>query len=129
MIYLTEEEIIKFNRYLIDRYSPSEPAGVVHSSVLNMIIELPKQNVFGEELYPTVVEKSATLYKNLVQKNIFLDANKRTAYFSLIYFLNLNGCRLNVSSTEAVNFTLKIEENSLSNEDVAEWIGNYIEHI
>lgn len=127
MIYLTEEQIILFNSYVIQRYSPSEPIGVVQKEALNMIVENPKQYVFGQELFPGVIEKAANLYKNLVQKHAFMNGNKRTAYFSLLMFLDLNGYELNTTDDEAVNFTVAIAEESLEDIKIVEWLQRNIE--
>lgn len=45
----------------------------------------------GAELYPTVVEKAASLGFSLIQNHPFVDGNKRTAHATLETFLVLNG--------------------------------------
>ena len=126
MRYLTEDEIIEINYFVIQKYSPAEPVGLVHPKVLNMIVENPKQDVFGKELYPTLIEKSANIYKNLVQKHIFINGNKRTAFLALKSFLSFNGYALKVDTNEAVEFTVKIAEKSLQDKEISNWISNHL---
>ena len=45
------------------------------------------QNIFGEELYPTIEEKAAHLLYFIIKNHPFNDGNKRTAAFSFIRFL------------------------------------------
>ncbi|MDR1473875.1 MAG: type II toxin-antitoxin system death-on-curing family toxin [Lactobacillales bacterium] len=59
--------------------------------VVFLIVNLPEQCVFDKELYPTLFEKAAILFMQLVLKHIFVSGNKRTATFTMIYFLNING--------------------------------------
>jgi|SRR5690625_18232 len=129
MRYLTEDEIIEINHFVIEKYSPAEPVGLVQPKVLNMIVENPKQDVFGKELYPTLIEKSANIYKNLVQKHIFINGNKRTAFLAMKTFLAFNGYALKVGTDEAVDFTVKIAKKSLQDKEISEWIEVHLNEI
>lgn len=128
--YLTEQNIIDINRHQIETHSPEEPIGVVQESALNMIVELPKQDVFGQELYPTLFDKSAILFQKLVKKHVFYNANKRTAYHSLRVFLLANRYSLNVSSDDVVEFTVGVATDKLELSDIVEWLQeNTVKHI
>ena len=58
---------------------------------LNGIIELVYQNVFGQELYPSVEEKASHLLYFLVKDHPFADGCKRIAATLFINFLYKNG--------------------------------------
>jgi death-on-curing family protein len=45
------------------------------------------QNVFGEEVYPSIEEKAANLLYFIIKNHPFNDGNKRTAAFGFIWFL------------------------------------------
>ena len=49
------------------------------------------QSFGGEECYPTVEEKAATLLYFVVKNHSFIDGNKRIAAACFLYFLNKNG--------------------------------------
>lgn len=87
VVYLTEEQIILMNTFLIKNISPDEIIGLREPSALNMSIQSMKQTVLGEEIYPTVEEKAAILWINLIKKHCFHNGNKRTAYMALHAFL------------------------------------------
>ncbi|QIH77439.1 type II toxin-antitoxin system death-on-curing family toxin [Macrococcoides canis] len=127
MYYLTEEDIILLNTFLIKKYSPKEQIGVVEPTSLHMTVESPKQYVFGEELYPTIYLKAANLYRNIVMKYIFHNGNKRTAFMALNVFLRKNSLHLKVDSDEAVEFTVRIATERLEEEEIAKWIERHIE--
>lgn len=93
-IYLTEKQIEKINALAIQRYSPNEKIQTVSSSALNMIVNLPEQFVFGKSLYPTIFDKATILFVQLIKKHVFANANKRTAFFVLVKFLQLNNEQL-----------------------------------
>lgn len=126
MKYLSESQIIEINRRAIELYSSKEPIGVVDSNALNMIVEQPKQHVFGEEEYPTIIDKAAFIYQRLVLKHVFINANKRTAFYALNIFLEMNNHTLEVVTDEAVAFTVKIATDTLSDTEVKEWISKYM---
>lgn len=126
MRYLTEDEIIEINHFVIRKYSPAEPVGLVQPKVLNMIVENPKQDVYGKEVYPSIIDKSANIYKNLVQKHIFVNGNKRTAFLALKTVLKFNGYRLKVETNEAVEFTVKIAKYSLQDSEISKWISDHV---
>lgn len=120
--YLTEKDLILLNTHIIEIYSPNEPVGVTQPTALNMTVESPKQEVFGEMLYPTLELKAANLFRNLVMKHVFQNANKRTAFAALQIFLDDNGKWINVDNDEATEFTVRIAIERLEEEEIARWI-------
>lgn len=125
--YLTEKQIISINYKLILETSPGEQIGVKEPSGLNMTVERPKQEVFGVEVYPTLLLKAANLYRNVVMKHIFFNANKRTAFTCLEIFLYINGVEIKVPTEEGIEFTVKIATDKLEEKEIAEWIARFIE--
>ncbi|TDM05220.1 type II toxin-antitoxin system death-on-curing family toxin [Macrococcus lamae] len=127
IIYLTEKQIAAINYKLILETSPAEQIGVKVPEALNMTVESPKQEVFGTEVYPNLLLKAANLYRNIVMKHIFFNANKRTAFTCLEIFLYINGVKIKVPTEEGIEFTVKIAVDHLEEEEIAEWIERHIE--
>lgn len=125
MQYLTEKDIITLDIYVINKYSPKEQIGVKEPTALNMLVNAPKQYVFGIEQYPTIELKAANLVRNLVKKHVFYNGNKRTALMSLIVFLELNGYQLKVPNKEASNYMVKLANEDIEEEEIALWISQY----
>lgn len=125
MLYLTEKDIITLNIYVINKYSPKEQIGVKEPTALNMLVNAPKQHVFGQEQYPTIQLKAANLVRNLVKKHVFHNGNKRTAFMALIVFLELNGYKFMVPNKEAVNYMVKLATDDINEDEIALWISAY----
>lgn len=125
MFYLTEKDIITLNIYVINKYSPKEQIGVKEPTALNMLVNAPKQHVFGQEQYPAIELKAANLVRNLVKKHVFHNGNKRTAFMALIVFLELNGYKFVVSNKEAVNYMVKLATDDINEDEIALWISAY----
>lgn len=125
MFYLTEKDIITLNIYVINKYSPKEQIGVKEPTALNMLVNAPKQHVFGQEQYPTIELKAANLVRNLVKKHVFHNGNKRTAFMALIVFLELNGYKFMVPNKEAVNYIVKLATEDINEDEIALWISAY----
>ncbi|HDE7345530.1 type II toxin-antitoxin system death-on-curing family toxin [Staphylococcus aureus] len=121
--YLTEKQVIAINVKAIQELSPKEQVGVKVPEVLNATIEGVKQSFGGVELYETIERKAAFIYRNIAQKHAFFNANKRTAFTSMVIFLKLNKINFNCTQDEVVQFTLKVvEDKTLTLEDIADWI-------
>ncbi|KXT61252.1 MULTISPECIES: type II toxin-antitoxin system death-on-curing family toxin [Streptococcus] len=127
-VYLTEKQIEKINALVIQRYSPKEQIQTVSPSALNMIVNLPEQFVFGKPLYPTIFDKATILFVQLIKKHVFANANKRTAFFVLVKFLQLNGYHFTVSVEEAVDMCVTIAVEALTDEKMinySKWISEH----
>ena len=127
-VYLTERQIEKINALAIQRYSPNEKIQTVSPSALNMIVNLPEQFVFGKPLYPTIFDKATILFVQLIKKHVFANANKRTAFFVLVKFLEINRYRFSVTVEEAVNMCVTIAVESLTDESLTTYAKRISEH-
>ncbi len=58
-----------------------------HTGSLGGILGNVMQNVFGEEVYPSIEEKASHLLYFIIKNHPFNDGNKRTGAFSFIWFL------------------------------------------
>lgn len=118
MRYLTDKEVIAINVAAIKKYSPGELSGVKDPGLLDSAINRPKQSAFGEDAYPSLYEKAAALFESIAQNHVFYNANKRTAFVSLVVFLRYNGYKLMLTTEEAVAFTLGVVNHEYGELDV-----------
>lgn len=118
MRYLTDKEVIAINVAAIKKYSPGELLGVKDPGLLDSAINRPKQSAFGSDAYPSIYEKAAALFESIAQNHVFYNANKRTAFVSLVVFLRYNGYKLMITTEEAVAFTLGVVNHEYSELDV-----------
>ena len=106
MRYLKKNEIIYFNENTLLTNTPDEIIGVREPGALEMVVNAPKEIIFGQELYPTIYEKAAILMINIATKHVFHNGNKRTAFISLEVFMELNGYESNMKFQEGIDFVL-----------------------
>lgn len=108
VVYLSDKQIISINVYLIKKYSPGEMIGVRDAKTLDMIINTPKLQLYDEDAYPSIIEKTAIYMIQLVKRHVFQNANKRTALVASITFLKMNGYDFSMSNELAENLMVEI---------------------
>lgn len=119
MKYLTKEQILLIHSMLIDETGGSH--GVRDYHAIFSLEDLPRQSVFGKELYPTIFEKAAVLARNIIMNHPFVDGNKRTGVTAASVFFENNGYEINVKEGEIEAFAVSVVKNRLSIEDIAKW--------
>lgn len=78
--YLTKEEVIAGHYFIMKKMGDIKQAGVKDHSLLESAIHRPQHSVFGEDAYPTIIEKAAAMMDSLAKNHSFHNGNKRTAY-------------------------------------------------
>jgi death-on-curing family protein len=73
--------------------------GVRDRSLLESAVGRPFQSAFGQDVYPTTVEKGAALFHSLIGNHAFVDGNKRTAVTVFDHFLLANGLVLGIPNS------------------------------
>ena len=97
--------------------------------VLQATVKRPYLILFGEEQFPTIIDKaSATLY-GIAAHHVFGDGNKRTAIRATELFLEANGYRMTCEQEIVREYVLKIAQGHIEIEEVAEWLSQYVEEI
>lgn len=106
MKYISSEIAIEINRKLIEAYSKREMTGVKEPTLLDSAIHRPFQTMFGEYLYKDIFEKAVALFESLAKNHVFYNANKRTAFACMTYFLFINGHVCVMNEKKAADFTV-----------------------
>ncbi len=120
--YLSSNEVLSIHDHAIGEFGGS--FGLMSPGQLEASIALPRQTMFGEELYPDLFSKAAILFYLLVKNHAFVDGNKRTAALALIEFLERNGYTLDATNDELYQFTIDVASSVLGKEEVEMWIGD-----
>ncbi len=69
--------------------------------------------------------KSATLLMDIAKRHAFIDGNKRTAYESMLTFLEINGKKLEVGETSKFNVVVWAVKPYTSLEEIVTWVANH----
>lgn len=120
MRYLTLPEVLFLHGRLLA--TSGGAAGVRDLRALESAIAQPKATFGGEDLYPTIVAKAATLCFSLVQGHPFVDGNKRIGHASMEVFLTLNGYVLDAGVDEQERVMLALASGTLSRDALLAWL-------
>jgi death-on-curing protein len=118
--YLSAEDILLIHSVLIDETGGSH--GVRDRHAIMTLEELPRQVVFGKELYPTLFVKAALYVRNIISAHPFVDGNKRTAMAAADVFLQKNGFRISVRKGGVETFALSVIAEKKDLEKIAVWL-------
>lgn len=99
-----------------------EDKGIKNESLLLSAINNPYNTMFGEELYPTDIDKIAMMTYSLIKNHGFNDGNKRTG-IKVIQCL-LDDCDIEIEATEEeyIQLALDIAESNYDKNNIIKWI-------
>lgn len=115
--YLTPAEIYEVAEKVLGR-----KPDVRDRHLLRAAAARPMLRAFGQEAYPTLMDKAAALLHGLAAHHLFFDGNKRTATHATIRFLERNGLKPTWTDAEAYAFVLEIAQNQQDVGAVAAWL-------
>lgn len=104
-----------------------KPSMIRDHQVLKSAVRRPYIILFGEEQFPTLIDKAAATMYSLAAHHVFVDGNKRTAIRATQVFLEANGIRVNWDDDEVRDFVLKIAKGNIEIEQVSEWLSDRVE--
>ena len=124
MILLTVSEIAELHENVVTATGGLQGVrdiGLLESAVLGSY-----QSFGGEDLYPTIVEKSARLAYGICKNHPFIDGNKRVAVTAMLVNLRLNHIALVYTQEELIELGLGIAEGSIDFSGIIDWINTHI---
>jgi death-on-curing protein len=114
--FLTVDDVIAIHDYLSD--APIIDAGKLAGAVMR-----PQSTYYGVFLHASIFEQASVLLHGICQAHGFLDGNKRTAWVSMVTFLELNGLEIvNVPAPMVVTFMEEVAEGLHAEKSTAGWI-------
>lgn len=120
MILLSREQIRYLHSKLIN--ATGGIGGIRDEGLLDSALQTPFQAFGGEELYPSVPQKTARLCYGLIQNHAFYDGNKRIGVYVMLVFLELNGMEIDCVDEELVALGLGVASGEMQDKDIALWI-------
>lgn len=126
--YLNREELLSLNEQAVLKFGGN--AGIQSPRAFEVILDQPKQVVFGQEVYPTVWLKAAYMMQQIIKTPVFVDGSKRTTGLVVLRFLQENGYQpMDENYNEvARNFILEMVQSDNSEETmmlIARWLSNH----
>jgi len=124
MRYLALAEVLELHRMVIEETGGSH--GLRDLGALESAVAQPRMTFGGQDLYPAVEEKAATLGFSLICNHPFIDGNKRAGHAAMESFLVLNGCELEADVDEAEQVVLGIAAGQRSRQSFVDWIRKHV---
>lgn len=108
MIFLDLESLL----HIATRTLGTDPV-VRDYGLLESALARPQASAFGEDAYPTIQQKAASLLHSLARNHALVDGNKRLALAATIAFLGINGIRLTLTNDEAYDLVIAVATGTL----------------
>jgi death-on-curing protein len=121
--YLILDELLAIHYEMVERYGGSH--GIRDLGLIQAALGRPQASFAGEDLYPTILDKAASLFHSLMFNHAFVDGNKRTTMTATARFLFVNGYNLIVDQEEFVFFPLRVANNHMAIEVIAAWLQDH----
>lgn len=106
MRYLKLNEILSLHQHILRQSKGTN--GIRDVNALESALAQPKATFAGQDLYPTLSEKTAALGYSLINNHSFLDGNKRVGHAAMEIFLMLNGYEIQATVEEQENLILNV---------------------
>ncbi|MCI5725794.1 type II toxin-antitoxin system death-on-curing family toxin [Fusobacterium sp.] len=125
MKFLNVNDMIEIHESLIAVYGGLN--GVRNENLIYSSIEQIHQTFAGEDLYPSLEEKTARLGYSIIRNHPFLDGNKRTGLALMLHTLLINNIELDENYiNESLLFIQSLASGEKSYEEVLEWVKKVI---
>lgn len=123
MRYLTVSEVIELYRQVME--ASGGTVGILSIESLESAVAQPRATFGGNELYPTIIEKTAALGFSLVMNHAFVDGNKRIGHYAMETFLVINGYELDAPVDEQEAIILQLASGKLDRDAFTDWISEH----
>lgn len=124
MNILTLEQLLQLHAVVLEATSGSP--GLRDLGRLEAAIASQTQNVFGEDLYSTTIDKAAALIRGIIADHAFVDGNKRTAMLTGLTFLEINDLLFHAMPGEIENYAVKIAVDKHDVPQISAWLKAHI---
>jgi len=124
MRYVTLAEVVELHRRL-----PQATGGasdIRDLGALESAVAQPKATFGDVDLYPTLVEKAATLCFALVQGHPFVDGNKRVGHAAMETFLVLNGAEIDAPVDDQERVILDLAAGRIGRSQLTDWLHQHL---
>ena len=116
-------EVLFFHTVAIQQYGGGE--GIRDKGALEAAIARPWVSFAGQEAFPTPFDKAAAICESIINRNPFVDGNKRTGLSAGAYLLSTFGFELDAAPSELEAVAMNVEAGRMSLEDASGWFEDH----
>lgn len=121
---LTISDIVEINRRMIAEFGGIFFEGdnnLANPGSLEHALEEIQGSLFGQDLYPSIIEKAAVLGCRIIVNHVFHDGNKRTGMEACRLFLDLNGYKMRID-LDVVTIAVAVAEDKMQIDGFTQWV-------
>ena len=128
MKFLQLSEIVLINRRMIDEYGGYSEGqdNLRNPGSLKYILDAIQGSLFGQDRYPTLVDKAAAVAWYIIMHHVFHDGNKRTGMGACRSLLEANGHTMRIDE-EVKDVAYQIAGRQLPFSDFVHWLEERVE--
>jgi death-on-curing protein len=119
------QETLYIHNLLIKTFGGS--SGVRDFQALESALSRLFQTFDSVELYPSIIEKAASLLESLLANHPFVDGNKRTGYVLMRLFLKKNGMDIVADEETKYQYLIDVASGVKRYDDILIWLEDYVE--
>lgn len=87
--------------------------------LLDSAASRPRSSAFGQDAYPTLALKAASLLHSLAGNHALIDGNKRLAWLATVVFLDLNSASPVITDDEAFALVMDVAKGQADVPEIA----------
>jgi death-on-curing protein len=125
MTTLSLEQLLELHALVAETTGGS--TGLRDLGRLEAAIAAQTQNVFGEELYPSIIDKAAAVIRGIIADHPFVDGDKRTAMLAGLTLLQINNIQSTAKPGEIEDFAVKVAIDKLDTPVIVLWLRERID--
>jgi death-on-curing protein len=114
------KEVEEIHQILIVEFGGAN--GIRDIGLLNSALNRPLQTFDNKELYPTPIEKAASLIESILINHPFIDGNKRTGYVLMRLTLLSHNYDIIATQDEKYSFVIDIASGKLKFNTIVSWL-------
>jgi death on curing protein len=116
------ELVLKIHDQAIKLFGGS--SGIRDKGALEAAINRPFQTFGDDDLYPSAIEKAATIGESIIMNHPFVDGNKRTGFILLETILIKHNLKIVADKDQIYLFVIDISTGEKRFETIVEWLKN-----
>jgi len=124
MHYLSLAEVLELHRQIIEQSGAARD--LLDLRALESALAQPRMTFDGAELYPSIVEKAATLGFSVIKNHPFVDGNKRTGHAAMEPFLVLNGYEISAAVDDQERVILRVAAGEMARQEFTAWLRAHV---
>ncbi|MEH2314184.1 MAG: type II toxin-antitoxin system death-on-curing family toxin [Nostoc sp.] len=97
--FLAKEDVILIHDELVSE--TGESLNILNEGLLDSAVYSPQATFGGEYLHPTIYEQASAYLFHIACNHAFEQGNKRTAFATMVTFLNVNDYDIEITEEEA----------------------------